>query len=120
MCIMLTSACDGNVATSICNAVLSNMAGIFVTPSLLLHFFGTEIKLPFVQMVLKLCKKVLLPVGKFALFFRSDIWHCRVLILMLSTEAVGQALRATKVKGIYEANSKFFKRLQEVRTADIL
>jgi sodium/bile acid cotransporter 7 len=65
MCIMLTSASGGNVATSICNAVLSNMGGIFLTPALLLHFFGTTIKLPFASMVLKLCKKVLLPVGKF-------------------------------------------------------
>ena len=65
MCIMLTSASGGNVATSICNAVISNMAGIFVTPALLLHFFGANIKLPFVGMVIKLCKKVLLPVGKF-------------------------------------------------------
>ena len=64
MCIMLTSAGGGNVATSICNAVISNMAGIFITPALLLRFFGTDIKLPFVAMVLKLCKKVLLPVGK--------------------------------------------------------
>lgn len=64
MCIMLTSASGGNVAASICNAVLSNMAGIFITPALLFQFFGTQIRLPFVQMVLKLCKKVLLPVSK--------------------------------------------------------
>ncbi len=64
MCIMLTSASGGNVAASICNAVLSNMAGIFITPALLFQFFGTQIRLPFLQMVLKLCKKVLLPVGK--------------------------------------------------------
>lgn len=91
MCIMLTSSSGGNVASSICNAVISNMAGIFVTPALLFHFFGANIKLPFLQMVLKLCKKVLLPV------------------------AIGQALRATKAKDIYESNSKGFKRLQEVR-----
>ena len=90
MCIMLTSASGGNVATSICNAVLSNMAGIFVTPALLLRFFGASIQLPFVDMVLKLCKKVLLPV------------------------AIGQLLRATKAKEIYSNNSKRFKRLQEV------
>ncbi|KAL3929897.1 MAG: hypothetical protein SGBAC_012003, partial [Bacillariaceae sp.] len=90
MCIMLTSASGGNVATSICNAVISNMAGILVTPALLLHFFGTSIQLPFLQMVRKLCQKVLLPV------------------------IVGQALRATKAKEIYEKNSKAFKRLQEI------
>ena len=90
MCIMLTSACNGNVAASICNAVISNMAGIFITPALLLHFFGTSIQLPFLQMVKKLCQKVLLPV------------------------AIGQALRVTKAKELYENNSKAFKRLQEI------
>eukprot|EP00934_Nitzschia_sp_Nitz4_P006986 Nitzschia sp. Nitz4//scaffold21_size171442//3970//5507//NITZ4_002137-RA/size171442-augustus-gene-0.197-mRNA-1//-1//CDS//3329542339//6976//frame0 len=90
MCIMLTSASGGNVAASICNAVLSNMVGIFLTPAWLLRFFGTEIRLPFVQMIIKLCRKVLLPV------------------------AVGQLLRLTKVKGLYTSNAKFFKRLQEV------
>jgi hypothetical protein len=95
MCIMLTSSSGGNVATSICNAVISNMAGIFVTPALLLHFFGANIKLPFVDMVLKLCKKVLLPV------------------------AIGQGLRATKAKDVYESNSKSFKRLQEVCRKDV-
>ena len=90
MCIMLTSAGGGNVATAICNAVISNMAGIFVTPALLLHFFGTQIKLPFLDMVLKLCKQVLLPV------------------------AIGQALRSTEARAMYTNNSKTFKRLQEV------
>mmetsp|Transcript_11171 Transcript_11171/g.26470 ORF Transcript_11171/g.26470 Transcript_11171/m.26470 type:complete len:465 (-) Transcript_11171:76-1470(-) len=90
MCIMLTSASGGNVAASICNAVLSNMAGIFITPLLLLQFFGASIKLPFAKMVMKLCQKVLLPV------------------------TVGQVLRTTKVKKLYQQNSKFFKRLQEV------
>ena len=64
MCIMLTSASGGNVATSICNAVISNLLGIFATPALLFYFFGTQISLPFIDMVLKLCNKVLLPVGK--------------------------------------------------------
>ncbi|KAL3917234.1 MAG: hypothetical protein SGARI_007763 [Bacillariaceae sp.] len=90
MCIMLTSAAGGNVASSICNAVISNMAGILFTPLLLLHFFGATIQLPFGQMVLKLCQKVLLPV------------------------TVGQLLRTTKAKQYYENHSKTFKRLQEV------
>ena len=64
MCIMLTSASGGNVATSICNAVISNLLGIFATPALLFYFFGTQISLPFIDMLLKLCNKVLLPVGK--------------------------------------------------------
>jgi solute carrier family 10 (sodium/bile acid cotransporter), member 7 len=64
MCIMLTSAGGGNVATAICNAVISNLVGIFLTPALLFRFFGAQITLPFLDMVMKLCNKVLLPVGK--------------------------------------------------------
>ena len=67
MCILLTSASGGSVATALCNTVISNMAGIFLTPALLLRFFGKSIELPFLQLVSKLCNKVLLPVGKFQL-----------------------------------------------------
>jgi sodium/bile acid cotransporter 7 len=90
MCILLTSACGGNVASALCNAVISNLAGVFLTPALLLRFFGTSIQLPFMDMVVKLSQKVLLPVG------------------------IGQALRATPVKSFYNAHSKKFKRLQEM------
>lgn len=90
MCIFLTSACGGNVASALCNAVISNLAGVFLTPALLLRFFGTSIQLPFGEMVLKLANKVLLPVG------------------------IGQALRATPLKEFYNSHSKKFKRLQEV------
>lgn len=95
MCILLTSACGGNVASALCNAVISNLAGVFLTPALLLQFFGTSIQLPFTDMVVKLSQKVLLPVG------------------------IGQALRATPVKSFYKAHSKMFKRLQEVYLIDI-
>jgi sodium/bile acid cotransporter 7 len=66
MCVILTSSADGNVASALCNAVISNVAGIFLTPALLLRFFGTEVQLPFLAMVWKLCNMVLLPVGKFS------------------------------------------------------
>lgn len=90
MCIMLTSASGGNAASAICNAVLSNLGGIVLTPLLLLKFFGTSIQLPFAKMVLKLCQKVLLPV------------------------AIGQLLRTSGVaKAFYKTHSKKFKRLQE-------
>jgi sodium/bile acid cotransporter 7 len=65
MCIFLTAAAGGNVASALCNAVISNLAGIFVTPALLLRFFGTEVQLPFLSMVWKLCNKVLFPVGEY-------------------------------------------------------
>jgi solute carrier family 10 (sodium/bile acid cotransporter), member 7 len=90
MCIMLTSASGGNAAVSICNAVISNMLGIFITPLWLFQFFGATIQLPFGSMVLKLCQKVLLPV------------------------TVGQLLRATGAKKVYQKYSNTFKRLQEV------
>lgn len=53
------------MACSLCNAVMSNVAGIFITPALLILFLGKrEINLPFLDMVKKLCGKVLLPVGE--------------------------------------------------------
>jgi sodium/bile acid cotransporter 7 len=79
------------VASALCNAVISNLAGIFITPALFLHFFGKTIELPFMDLVRKLCSKVLLPV------------------------AVGQALRATPMKDFYAKNAGLFKRFQEVR-----
>jgi sodium/bile acid cotransporter 7 len=55
-----------------------------------LHFFGKSIELPFLDLVKKLCSKVLLPV------------------------AAGQALRATPMKKFYSSHTGFFKRFQEV------
>lgn len=90
MCIMLTSTSGGNAASAICNAVISNLAGILVTPLLLLKFFGATIHLPFGRMVLKLCQKVLLPV------------------------TIGQLMRTSgPAKDFYKKHSKQFKRLQE-------
>jgi len=90
MCVILSAASGGNVASSLCNAVISNLMGIFATPALLLKFFGTGIELPFGDMVVKLCNKVLLPVF------------------------IGQVLRATPAKQFYNNNSKKMKRLQEM------
>eukprot|EP00549_Striatella_unipunctata_P023719 CAMPEP_0118687668 /NCGR_PEP_ID=MMETSP0800-20121206/8508_1 /TAXON_ID=210618 ORGANISM="Striatella unipunctata, Strain CCMP2910" /NCGR_SAMPLE_ID=MMETSP0800 /ASSEMBLY_ACC=CAM_ASM_000638 /LENGTH=317 /DNA_ID=CAMNT_0006584873 /DNA_START=324 /DNA_END=1277 /DNA_ORIENTATION=+ len=92
MCILLTSSAGGNVACALCNAVISNLMGIFATPAILMKFFGNSnaIQLPFGEMVLKLCNKVLLPV------------------------AIGQGLRATPVKEFYTKNSKAIKRAQEL------
>jgi hypothetical protein len=91
MCVLLTASAGGNVAASLANAVMGNMLGIFVTPALLMYFFGTAIELPFLQMVLKLINKVLVPV------------------------AVGQLLRATQAKDFFVSHKKTFKSLQEVR-----
>lgn len=90
MCVLLTSAANGNVASALCNAVLGNTLGVFATPALLLRFFGTSVALPFVQMVGKLSTKVMLPV------------------------VVGQLLRKTPALSFYKSHSKKFKRFQEV------
>ncbi len=72
MCVLLTGAANGNVAASLANAVMGNMMGIFTTPALLMYFFGASIELPFLNMVLKLCNKVLLPVGKLS---KQVLWN---------------------------------------------
>jgi hypothetical protein len=117
MCIMLTSAGGGNVATSICNAIISNLAGIFATPALLFRFFGAEIQLPFLQMVAKLCTMVLLPVGKFGIFVMVVSQYrtgCSLSSSSFIQTAIGQGLRTTPVKNVYKKYSKTFKRIQEV------
>ena len=96
MCVILTAAANGNVATALCNAVASNLCGIFATPALLFRFFGSDIQLPFLDMLLKLSNKVLLPV------------------------AIGQMLRATPALYFYANHSNFFKRTQEVILLSIL
>ena len=58
----------GNVASALCNAVIGNGLGVFVTPLLLVSFFGRTVALPFVEILMKLCNKVLVPVGKIYLF----------------------------------------------------
>ena len=58
------------------------MAGIFLTPALLFHFFGANIQLPFLKMVIKLCKKVLLPVGKFLAEQTKEIYIFSFLLLL--------------------------------------
>lgn len=90
MCIFLTSAANGSTASALCNAALGNLLGIFATPALLLRFFGTSIELPFAAMVTKLVNKVLIPVS------------------------IGQMLRTTKAKELYDKNKQVFKRTQEV------
>ena len=98
MCVILTSTAGGNVATALCNAVLSNLLGIVATPLLLFRFFGSDISLPFYEMVVKLVNKVLLPV------------------------TLGQLLRAQvpSIRQWYYRNEKLLKRSQEVVLLGIL
>jgi solute carrier family 10 (sodium/bile acid cotransporter), member 7 len=90
MCIILTSAAGGSTAVALWNVFISNTGGIIFTPALLFRFFGASMRLPFMEMLLKLSNKVLLPV------------------------MIGQALRLTRIKKVYERHSKTCKRLQEV------
>uniref|UniRef100_A0A7R9WSE7 Sodium/bile acid cotransporter n=1 Tax=Craspedostauros australis TaxID=1486917 RepID=A0A7R9WSE7_9STRA len=90
MCVILSNSAGGSTASALCNAVISNVAGVFLTPALLLYFFGASIQLPLLAMISKLCRQVLLPV------------------------AIGQALRTTPIKDAYVKRSKKFKRLQEL------
>ena len=95
MCVILTSAAGGNVAAALCNAVFSNLLGIFATPVLLYRLMGkSAISLPFRQMLMKLSNKVLLPVVS------------------------GQLLRQTPLRKISKA--KALKRLQEIILLSIL
>ena len=98
MCVILTSTVGGNVATALCNAILSNLLGIVVTPMLLFRFFGSDLSLPLYDMVVKLMNKVLLPV------------------------MVGQFLRAKvpTVQPWYHRHEKLLKRSQEVVLLGIL
>jgi solute carrier family 10 (sodium/bile acid cotransporter), member 7 len=97
MCVILTSSAGGNVAAALANAVASNLAGILLTPALLYRFFGSNtMNLPFLEMMLKLSNKVLLPV------------------------LVGQLLRATPILSFYTKHASFFKRSQEVILLSIL
>eukprot|EP00977_Amphora_coffeiformis_P013179 scaffold3402_cov169-Amphora_coffeaeformis.AAC.22 len=96
MCVILARTAGGNTASALCNAIISNLIGIVLTPALLFQFFGASIQLPFFDMFLKLCNKVLVPV------------------------AIGQALRGTPVKSFYEKHSKRFKRAQELILLSIL
>lgn len=90
MCVILSSNAGGNVATALCNAVLGNLLGIFVTPALLYKFYGKQISLPFVPLILKLIRTVLAPV------------------------VIGQITRIIFTKDIYEKRKKNLKRFQEI------
>eukprot|EP00540_Astrosyne_radiata_P013890 CAMPEP_0116846872 /NCGR_PEP_ID=MMETSP0418-20121206/14105_1 /TAXON_ID=1158023 /ORGANISM="Astrosyne radiata, Strain 13vi08-1A" /LENGTH=380 /DNA_ID=CAMNT_0004478225 /DNA_START=140 /DNA_END=1281 /DNA_ORIENTATION=- len=110
MCIFLTNASGGSVATALCNAVISNIAGVFLTPALLLRFFGANIRLPFGAMIRKLCNMVLVPVGmlRWPIVERNDI------SLSLVQKGLGNSLRRTEAKHVYEKKKKLFKRAQEL------
>ena len=61
MCVSLSVSAKGNEALAIFNAVIGNLAGVFVSPLLIMLLVGQTGSLPFVEQVVSLNKKVLLP-----------------------------------------------------------
>lgn len=101
MCVVLTAAAGGNVATALTNAVSSNLLGIVATPALVCRWVeysgSTAATMSMWDMTRKLSAKVLLPV------------------------ALGQLLRLWKpANEFYRKRAPFFKRTQEVILLSIL
>lgn len=65
--VILTKAVGGNEAAAIFNSAFGSFLGIFVTPFLLLLFFGSSSSVPFLTIVTQLSMTVVLPllVGQF-------------------------------------------------------
>jgi len=61
MCVVLTDAAGGDRALAIFNALVSNVLGIFITPLLLLAFLGETMTMPYLVVLAKLAKTVILP-----------------------------------------------------------
>ena len=61
MCVALTRSAGGNEALAIFNAVIGNILGVVLTPFLLLRLLGTSSQLSIIDAVVKLSKKVVLP-----------------------------------------------------------
>jgi len=90
MCVILTTESNGNIASSLANAVLSNGAGIFLTPLLILWKVGKTAKIDVQSSIVRLSSKVLLPV------------------------LIGQLLRSSgAVEKFVTANKKYCKLISE-------
>ena len=61
MCVALTRSAGGNEALAIFNAVIGNLLGVFVTPLLLLALLGSSGTISVADTMMKLAKKVVLP-----------------------------------------------------------
>ena len=62
MCVILTADSNGNVASSLANAVLGNALGIFLTPLLILLRMNKKAAIDVQATFIKLASKVILPV----------------------------------------------------------
>lgn len=72
--VILTKAVGGNEAAAIFNSAFGSFLGIFVTPFLLLLFFGSSSAVPFMSIVSQLSVTVLVPllVGQFLRRYIKD------------------------------------------------
>jgi sodium/bile acid cotransporter 7 len=62
MVIVLTKAANGDEACALLNASLGNLLGVFVTPALILGYLGQTSNIKFVDVVLKLVYRVVIPI----------------------------------------------------------
>ena len=60
---VLTRASGGEEAAAIFNAAFSNLAGVFISPALILAYLGAEGDIDLLSVFYKLALKVLLPIG---------------------------------------------------------
>jgi solute carrier family 10 (sodium/bile acid cotransporter), member 7 len=60
-CVIFTRAAGGNEAGALCNSVLGNLAGLVLTPALLLLLLGTHGEAPISNVLRQLSLEVLLP-----------------------------------------------------------
>ncbi|CAM9317361.1 unnamed protein product, partial [Phaeothamnion confervicola] len=63
MCIMLTARAQGDLALAIFSAVLSNAAGVMITPALVFALLGKKMTLPLGAVLSKLSRRVVLPLA---------------------------------------------------------
>ena len=107
MCIVLTGSAGGSVATALFNAVIGNVLGIFLTPLLILKLVpvstaasvakSASTTITYSSVLLKLSKKVLLPV------------------------ALGQLLRLSAgMRGFLQRHKKKFSRATELLLLSII
>ena len=62
MVIVLTKSAGGDEACALLNASMGNLLGVFVTPALILGYLGQQSDIKFIDVVLKLLYRVVIPI----------------------------------------------------------
>ena len=67
MCVILTTSANGNVSMAVLNASIGNLLGILITPLLLLFLLNVHSSISFLEVIIKLSVKVVVPlaIGQF-------------------------------------------------------